>query len=32
MLEYLVGTGLAGTDNFKLKESAIMIRSSLIDE
>ena len=32
MLEYLVGTGLAGTDNFKLKESVIMIRSLLIDE
>jgi len=30
--EYLVGTGLAGTDNTKLKESAIMIRSSLMDE
>ena len=30
--EYLVGIWLIGTDRFKLKESAIIRRSSLIDE
>ena len=30
--EYLVGTWLVGTDRLRLKESAITIRSSLIEE
>ncbi len=30
--EYLVGTGLEGVDSSKLNESAIIKRSSLIDE
>ena len=32
VLEYLVGIGLVGSDKSKLKESAIIIRSSLIEE
>jgi len=30
--EYLVGQGLVGVDNARLKESAIIIKSSLIEE
>ena len=30
--EYLVGQGLVGVDNTRLKESAIIIKSSLIEE
>jgi len=32
MSEYLVGQGLVGVDNARLKESAIIIKLSLIDE
>jgi len=32
ILEYLVGQGLVGVDNTRLKESAIIIKSSLIEE
>ena len=32
LLEYLVGTWLIGHERFRLKESAIIIRSSLIEE
>ena len=32
LLEYLVGTWLIGYNRFKLKESAIIMRSSLIEE
>jgi len=32
ILEYLVGQGLVGVDNTRLKESAIIIKLSLIEE
>ena len=32
VLEYLVGQGLVGLERVRLKESAIIIKSSLIDE
>jgi len=32
LLEYLVGTWLVGIERFRLKESAMIIRLSLIDE
>ena len=32
LLEYLVGAWLVGIDKYKLKESAIIRRSSLIEE